>query len=415
MRHFFSDSDFGINPVFQRNYIFGGINSFPIKDENYYDNVSEKFSLFSNSYQENDFDNYCCDGDKIFDDHIQRRGILGTDDKPYFDKEYTSLVSKKIESKTTKETNLTELIARNPKRKPLFEVKKEIYEQPKIIKAIKEIPPDFFPEKLINIIIDKFYTIRDKSNLILDIDIKNPEINRLREILESDFIKRRKKIGVVSFRCDHILSKLINIINESLLDFINNLINGIYSSDEINQIIEGLNLQMKISSKDLEQIIKKIDYEYKKNLNKIEFILKFLDLTLKKFLSDNISNKYDLLKYPSNYNGLILDKILEDEDNKDIFEFILNELKIKDWLELFLYKKEFKDFKNFNSFSISKKNKIKRSLRGIDKYIHKIKKSGKTDKDNKIYYHKFSLISYNLKRLLLNKETRNRNHEETKE
>ena len=413
MRHFFSDSDFGINPVFQRNYIFGGINSFPIKDENYYDNVSEKFSLFSNSYQENDFDNYCCDGDKIFDDHIQRRGILGTDDKPYFDKEYTSLVSKKIESKTTKETNLTELIARNPKRKPLFEVKKEIYEQPKIIKAIKEIPPDFFPEKLINIIIDKFYTIRDKSNLILDIDIKNPEINRLREILESDF--RRKKIGVVSFRCDHILSKLINIINESLLDFINNLINGIYSSDEINQIIEGLNLQMKISSKDLEQIIKKIDYEYKKNLNKIECILKFLDLTLKKFLSDNISNKYDLLKYPSNYNGLILDKILEDEDNKDIFEFILNELKIKDWLELFLYKKEFKDFKNFNSFSISKKNKIKRSLRGIDKYIHKIKKSGKTDKDNKIYYHKFSLISYNLKRLLLNKETRNRNHEETKE
>ena len=151
------------------------------------------------------------------------------------------------------------------------------------------------------------FTIRDKSNLILDIDIKNPEINRLREILESDFIKRRKKIGVVSFRCDHILSKLINIINESLLDFFNNLINGIYSSDEITQIIEGLNLQMKISSKDLDQIIKKIDYEYKKNLKKIECILKFLDLTLKKFLSDNISNKYDLLKYPSNYNGLILD------------------------------------------------------------------------------------------------------------
>ena len=415
MRHFFSDSDFGINPVFQRNYIFGGINSFPIEDENYYDNVSEKFSLFDNSYPENDFDNYRCDGDKIFDDYIQRRGILGTDDKPYFGKEYTSLVSKKIESKTTKETNLTELIARKPKRKPLFEVKKEIYEQPKIIKAIKEILPDFFPEKLINIIIDKFYTIRDKSNLILDIDIKNHEINRLREILESDFIKRRKKIGVVSFRCDYILSKLINIINESLLDFFNNLINGIYSSDEITQIIEGLNLKMKISSKDLDQIIKKNDYEYKKNLKKIECILKFLDLTLKKFLSDNISNKYDLLKYPSNYNGLILDKILEDEDNKDIFEFILNELKIKDWLELLLYKKEFKDFKNFNSFSISKKNKIKRSLRGIDKYIHKIKKSGKTDKDNKIYYHKFSLISYNLKRLLLNKETRNRNHEETKE
>ena len=105
MRHFFSDSDFGINPVFQRNYIFGGINSFPIEDENYYDDASKGLSLFDNSYPENDLYNYCCDGDKIFDDYIQRRGILGTNDKPYFDKEYTSLISKKIESKTTKETN----------------------------------------------------------------------------------------------------------------------------------------------------------------------------------------------------------------------------------------------------------------------------------------------------------------------
>ena len=232
MRHIFPDSDYGINTVFQRNYIFGDINSFPIEDENYYDDASKGLSLFDNSYPENDLYNYCCDGDKIFDDYIQRRGILGTDDKPYFDKEYTSLISKKIESKTTKETNLTELVAKKPKRKPLFKVRKEIYEQPKIIKAIKEIPPDFFHEKLINIIIDKFYTIGDKSNLILDIDIKNPEINRLKEILESDFIKRRKKIGVISFRCDHILNKLINIINLSLLDSFNNLINKTYSSDE---------------------------------------------------------------------------------------------------------------------------------------------------------------------------------------
>ena len=52
-----------------------------------------------------------------------------------------------------------------------------------------------------------------------------------------------------------------------------------------------------------------------------------------------------------------------------MFEFILNELTVKDWLELFLYKKEFKDCKNYQSFSISKKNKIKGSLRGIDKYL----------------------------------------------
>ena len=89
----------------------------------------------------------------------------------------------------------------------------------------------------------------------------------------------------------------------------------------------------------------------------------FLKLSLKNFISDNISNKYDLLKYSSNYNKLIIEKILKDENNKDIFEFILNDLTVLDWLELFLYKKQFEDFKNFKSFNIYKKNKIKGSLK----------------------------------------------------
>ena len=56
-------------------------------------------------------------------------------------------------------------------------------------------------------------------------------------------------------------------------------------------------------------------------------------------------------------------------------------------------------------------NLFYQKLKATNLYIHKIKKSGKTDKDNKIYYHLFSLISYNLRRFLLNKETRNRNPE----
>ena len=55
MRHIFPDSDYGINTVFQRNYIFGDINSFPIEDENYYDDASKGLSLFDNSYRENDY------------------------------------------------------------------------------------------------------------------------------------------------------------------------------------------------------------------------------------------------------------------------------------------------------------------------------------------------------------------------
>ena len=171
---------------------------------------------------------------------------------------------------------------------------------------------------------------------------------------------------------------------------------------------------MKLSSKDLAQIIKKNDYESRNKLKRVDDILKFLDSTLKNYLSNNISNKYDSLKYSSNNNELIPEKLLKDENYKDIFEFILNDLTIIDWLDLSLYKKEFKDFENYNSFNIYGKNKIKGSLKGIDKYIDKIEKSDKNDKLNKIYFRKFFLIGYNLKRFLSLKETRNRKKEETK-
>ena len=52
----------------------------------------------------------------------------------------------------------------------------------------------------------------------------------------------------------------------------------------------------------------------------------------------------------------------------------------------------------------SKKNKIKRILERIDKYINKIYNKNK----NKIYFHCFFLIAYNLYRFLIMKEKRNK-------
>ena len=98
------------------------------------------------------------------------------------------------------------------------------------------------------------------------------------------------------------------------------------------------------------------------------------------FLDIKISSKYNKLKYPSNYNQLILEKLLKDETNKDIFDFILNDLLIKDWLEIFLYKKDLKDFDKYNSFDKEKRNKIKENLGRIDKYIYKIYNKKKNKK-----------------------------------
>ena len=137
--------------------------------------------------------------------------------------------------------------------------------------------------------------------------------------------------------------------------------------------------------------------------------LNLLNLTIKKYLCGKISLKYTKSNYPSNFNELIVNKILKDEVNKDILNFILNDLIIKDWLEIFLYKKSFEDFNKHNSFDKIRRNKIKENLERIDKYINKIYKN------DKIYFHCFSLIAYNLNKYLLNNESRNRVEKQEKE
>ena len=201
------------------------------------------------------------------------------------------------------------------------------------------------------------------------------------------------------------------LINLSLLNFINKLIRSLYSKEEIKKILEQLNLLKKISEKDLKEVIKNNDYEFRYELTKKDEKLKLLNWTLKDYFSTNISSKF---KYPINYNKLVIEKILEEKTNKDIFEFILNDLLIIDWLEIFLYKKDLSELKKFNLLNDDKKDKIEKNLERIDKYIND-KYINKYFKNDKNYYHCFILIIYNLKRYLINKEARNRNKKEKKE
>ena len=157
----------------------------------------------------------------------------------------------------------------------------------------------------------------------------------------------------------------------------------------------------------MKKVIKKNDYINIGRLETKEKKLNLLNSTLKKYFSAKISTRYT--KYPSNYNELIIDKILNDEDNKNIFDFIFNDLLIKDWIEIFLYKKDFKDFDKYILIDKSQQKIIKENLERVDKYINKIYKKHKNDK---IYFHCFFLIAYNLYRFLLLKEKRNKNKNE---
>ena len=170
-------------------------------------------------------------------------------------------------------------------------------------------------------------------------------------------------------------------------------------------ILEGIIPSNEIIDSDVKSVIKKNDFIIRGKLETKEEKLNLLNLTIKKYLCGKISPKYTKSNYPSNFNELIINKILKDEDNKDILNFILNDLLIKDWLEIFLYKKSFEDFNKYNSFDKIKKNKIKGNLERIDKYINKI--NNKKNK-NKIYFHCFFLIAFNLYRFLIMKEKRNK-------
>ena len=143
--------------------------------------LKRSFLSFYNSHPENDFDDYFPNEKGIFNGDKQKRGILSNDDLSNLaKKDCLSLFLIKNETKTNRETNLTELISNKPKLKIIFEVKKETS---KGNKCIKDIPPEFFNEKSINDIIEQFYIIEVKLNVLMDIDNKNNEINKLRQMI----------------------------------------------------------------------------------------------------------------------------------------------------------------------------------------------------------------------------------------
>ena len=375
-------------------------NSFIMEDENisYYHRIND--FLFNNN--EYDCDIPFCFGNENSFDYNQRRGNLFLDDisntqnseQIYY---FPLFTNNSISPNTIKEKNLTNLDDDMSNTKLIFDIK-------------KEIPTKILYEKAINVII-RLYNISKqmKLKLLLDINTKNNEIKQIKNVLTSNNIKRRKRTKKnILYRSDHILSKLVNIINLSLYKFINKLIIALITNEKLNQILTGLNLLKKTTNKDLKEVIKKNGYVFRYKLTKNDEKLNLLNLTLKKYFSVKISSKYNKLKYPSNYNELIIEKLLKDENNKDIFDFILNDLLIKDWLEIFLYKKDLKDFDKYNIFNKVQRNKIKENLERIDKYINKIYKN------NKIYFHCFVLIAYNLNKYLQNKETRNRNEKQEK-
>ena len=290
--------------------------------------------------------------------------------------------------------------------------------------TIFKIDKELFYEEDINMIIQKMNISKEnKSSIFLNNEDNYEEINniRYRLFLKGKFrmkkqrnysmfkiyAKKGRKLKMDNsnrthnkYQPDNIIQSIKTTINHSLLFFLNKLINSIYDKTKINQILYQLNLPFIKKDRKLKlfKLIKENDYDININNTSKSYNLKFLNFTINNYISNNISRKFK--KMPSNYNKLIIKKLLEDEQNNDIFNFIFNYLKIEDWLDIFIYKKEIDDYINNNQLNQIKINKIKENLIRIDDLLLKMYK------DNKLYFHCFTLMIYNFKKYFLSKEGR---------
>ena len=307
----------------------------------------------------------------------------------------------------------------------------------KILFEVNTLIPDPFLEYQINVIIrlmdinkeqkekyyletkeicDKIYLVRDK--IMLKKNERRRHLKRKNGVFENknkdesnETIKtgrKKKSDGTNRFHnkysLDNLFNKAKNMINKSLIEFINILINKIYTKEKIKRMFLELNIEKKKSNSKLIKVIKDNQYNFIKDKKKSSDILKLFSLTIKEYLCNEISTKYTNL--PSDYNEKVISLLLKDDNNKNLFDFIFNKLKIEDWVDIFLYRKKLKDYFAFNSINQNSQKIIKENIIGIDYYFQEIYLDNKGNAD-KEYFHCFLLLIYNLRRYVMIKEKRN--------
>ena len=254
---------------------------------------------------------------------------------------------------------------------------------------------------------DKKEEIKDK--LLLKPNERRKNLGGVREIKDKNIkniIKsgRKKKSDISNrfhnkYSSDNLIDKIKNMINISLVSFCNKIISSIYEDKiKIKEIFSSARLSKKISKT---KIIKDINYNFIYNKKKAHEILDLLNITIKDYLCNKISQKY--ANTPDEYNKLIINQLLLDNEYKDIFDFIFNHIKIKDWFDLFIYKKDLKDISKYKSLKRNEKIIIKNNLVRINDYLIKIYQKDET------YFQCLVMCIYNFNRFLMVKEERNRN------
>ena len=301
--------------------------------------------------------------------------------------------------------------------------------------------PFNFEENINNIIRRMKLNEEEKKGIFLDEDKSTEEIDtiwmeltnekqrRRTEIKEKSFIRELKDIKTKfkqgrkkkddntkrkrnKYSTYNIMKKIKNKIIHYLLLFINKLIKSLYTKEQINEILFELDLpQIKSYNKPI-KVIKKIEHKIYAKKTKRDENLKFLNSTIKAYLSNNISKKF--IGIPPNSNEIIISRLFQDEDKKDIFDFIFNELHIEDWLNIFTYKKELEDYATIKNILNKKQIQvISNNFIRIDNLLLEL--INNYEDINYNYFHCFTILIYNFKEYLNKMESRKRKKKDKEE
>ena len=202
---------------------------------------------------------------------------------------------------------------------------------------------------------------------------------------------------------DNIIKKIKAKIITNLLIFINSILNSFLSPGKIKSYIRIIKKLPEDKEPEYEDLLKDLDYNKTVNETKKERNLDFLKMPLKDFLSIDISPKFSC--YSPNSNKIVIDEILKNEKNNKIIMFLLNDLTLSDYIDIFLYKKELREFGKLDELTI---NLIMTKFTRVDKLLEEIYKLN--NKNN--YFSIFISIMYNFERWYFIKKERARTNKD---
>ena len=210
-----------------------------------------------------------------------------------------------------------------------------------------------------------------------------------KKVKEDSSLRKHNK-----FCADNIIKKIKRNLLQRFLLFVNKVINQTLNSKKIAKYIKIIKPLQKNFNK-VEDILKIINYKYIDRLNK-EIDLSMLNKPFKEIFSKDISTKYT--KINSDSNKIIIQKLLEEEKDNDNLLFALN-LKFREWLDIFTYKK---DLNSIITFEKEKMAVIQNSFEYVDSIILDIINSNRENN----YLHYFMMYLYNYERWFFLKKGR---------